>query len=86
MAEYDTETLSRALFKRGFKADDPYWHECPTCHERSIQKFTLQSKLGGRDIDLCMKCGGTWSWSRRRSASEERTEDADFDLVAFLRL
>lgn len=86
MADHSPESLSYALIKRGFKADDPYFHECAACNVRAIKKFTLQSKLGGRDIDLCMACGVARSWSRRRSAAEERAEDEGFDLVAFLRL
>ena len=79
------EDQRRALAKRGFKAHDPLRHICETCGEQAIEKYSLQSKLGGRDIDLCLACGVARSWSRRRAGYEEREEEPGFDLVAFLR-
>jgi hypothetical protein len=81
----EIEAHQRALAKRGFKANDPYFHDCAACAERAVQKWTLQSKLGGRDIDLCLACGHARSWSRRRAGHEEREEEVGFDLAAFLR-
>jgi len=84
MSTPEIEAQSRALSKRGFKADDPYFHDCVKCGAHAIQKFTLQGRLGGRDIDLCLECGAARSWSRR-AGQEERVEELDFDLVKFLR-
>jgi hypothetical protein len=85
MSTPEIETLQRALVKRGFKQDDLYFHECAKCSVRAVRKFTLQGKLGGRDIDLCLDCGHSRSWSRRDNTSD-RVEDAEFDLKVFLRL
>jgi hypothetical protein len=79
------DTLRRALGKRGFKVDDPLRHQCGGCNEHAVERYVLQSKLGGRDIDLCLACGVARSWSRRGNTAE-REEEAGFDLAKFLRL
>ncbi|MBP6631737.1 MAG: hypothetical protein KBG28_13905 [Kofleriaceae bacterium] len=88
MAKIDpsrVDELRRALVKRGFKHDDPLGHECAGCGEFAVVRYVLQSRLGGRDIDLCIRCGLARSWSRR-AGTEDREEEAEFDLIRFLRL
>jgi Zn ribbon nucleic-acid-binding protein len=80
----DLETLLYKLKKRGFKQDDLYLHECPSCKQQSVAIFVIAGKkLGGRDIRLCVECGHTKSF-RSGSGFEGREEDAGFDLRAFL--
>jgi hypothetical protein len=85
MSGHSLEALRRALGKRGFKVEDPQRHDCAACGERAIEKWTLQSKLGGRDIDLCLACAAARSWSRRGNLAD-REEETPFDLAVFLRL
>jgi hypothetical protein len=80
----DLETLLYKLKKRGFKQDDVYLHECPSCKQQSVLIFTIAGKkLGGRDIRLCVECGDAKSF-RSVAGLEGREEDAGFDLRAFL--
>jgi len=85
MASPEIEALRRGLAKRGIKKDDLYFHECTACNERAVEKYVLISRLGGRDIDLCVMCGLARSWTRK-AGSEERTEEPNFDLKVFLRM
>lgn len=85
MASPEIEAIRRALAKRGIKKDDLYFHECTGCSQRSVEKYVLISRLGGRDIDLCVMCGLARSWTRK-GGSEDRTEEANFDIKAFLRM
>jgi hypothetical protein len=85
MASPEIEAIRRAIAKRGIKKDDLYFHECTQCNERAVEKYVLISRLGGRDIDLCVMCGHARSWTRN-AASEDRTEEVPFDLKAFLRM
>lgn len=79
----DLETLQYRLKKRGFKQEDPQLHECPDCKERAILRYGILSRNGGRDITLCQACGRARSW-RSEAGMNERSEDVDFDLRAFL--
>jgi hypothetical protein len=79
----DLETLVYKLKKRGFHQDDVLLHECPTCHKRAVAIFAISGRSGGRDIRLCMECGDARS-SRAAAGMEDRVDDADFDLRAFL--
>jgi hypothetical protein len=85
MASPEIEALRRALAKRGFRKDDAYFHDCSKCNQKAVEKYVVLSKLGGRDIDLCVLCGHARSWSRRAGA-EERSEEEGFDLKVFLRI
>jgi hypothetical protein len=80
----DLETLIYKLKKRGFHQDDVHLHECPSCHERGVAIFAILGRSGGRDIRVCLDCGHARSW-RAGAGMEERTEDTEFDLRAFLR-
>ena len=80
----DLETIEYKLKKRGFKQTDVLHHECPTCHENAVRIYGIGGKLGGRDIRLCLACGAVKSF-RSHAGMEDRSEDADFDLQAFLR-
>lgn len=82
-AELDAERA--AMTKRGFRRGDLYYHQCPTCKEQAVEKWELVGKPGGRDIDLCLACGKSWSW-RRRPEREDREVDPGFVLWTFLRL
>lgn len=80
----DLETLLYKLKKRGFKQDDVYLHQCPSCQQQSVVIFVITGKkLGGREIRLCVECGDAKSF-RSGSGLEGREEDAGFDLRAFL--
>ena len=46
--------------------------------------FVILGRSGGRDIRLCTACGASKSW-RATAGMDERNEDVDFDLRAFLR-
>jgi transcription elongation factor Elf1 len=82
----DYDPHRRALFKRGFRQTDPYLHPCPACKvQKSVEKWVLFGKSGGRDIDVCGACGKSWSW-RHRPPSQDRDEDVGFDLTTFLKL
>ena len=78
------EALEYKLTKRGFKQADLYHHECPSCHEQAVRVYGIGGKLGGRDIRLCLACGVCRSF-RSGSGMEDRVEDPDFALDAFLR-
>ena len=80
----DLETLIHKLKKRGFHQDDVFLHECPKCTERAVAVYAILGRSGGRDIRLCLACGDARSW-RAGAGMEERSEDPDFDLRAFLR-
>jgi hypothetical protein len=77
------ETLEYKLKKRGFKQEDVFHHECPTCKENAVRVYAILGKVGGRDIRLCLACGDARSW-RSVAGMNERVEDPDFDLNAFL--
>lgn len=80
----DLETLLYKLKKRGFKQDDVYLHQCPSCGQQSVAIFMIAGKkLGGREIRLCVECGDARSF-RSVAGLEGREEDAAFDLRAFL--
>lgn len=80
----DLETLIYKLKKRGFKQDDLYLHECPSCKQQSVVIFVIAGKkLGGRDIRLCVECGDATSF-RSGAGLEGREIDAGFDLRTFL--
>lgn len=82
----DLEPFRTALYKRGFKREDVYYHDCPKCQKpRCVEKWLIKGKGGGRDIDMCNECGETWSW-RMRPANEMREIDPDFDLKFFLKM
>ena len=51
------EALEYKLKKRGFKQEDVYHHECPSCKEPAVRVYAIGGKLGGRDIRLCLACG-----------------------------
>jgi hypothetical protein len=80
----DLDTLIHKLKKRGFHQDDVLLHECPACKERGVVVFAILGRSGGRDIRVCTACGDARSW-RAAAGMEERTQDPDFDLRAFLR-
>ena len=80
----DLETIEHKLRKRGFKQTDVLHHECPSCHENAVRIYGIGGKLGGRDIRLCLACGVAKSF-RSDAGMQDRSEDADFDLQAFLR-
>ncbi len=84
-AEQKIDAQRRALVKRGFRRDDLYYHKCPACSEQAVEKYALVGKPGGRDIDLCLACGSSWSW-RRRPEREDREQDVGFDIATFLRM
>jgi hypothetical protein len=79
----DLANLEYKLQKRGFRRDDIFFHECPSCKEQAVATYVIAGKAGGRDIALCLACGHARSW-RSGSGLNERVEDADFDLRAFL--
>ncbi len=79
----DLETLEYKLTKRGFRQADLYHHECPSCHEPAVRVYGIGGKLGGRDIRLCLACGAVKSF-RSVPGMEDRNEDPNFDLRAFL--
>jgi hypothetical protein len=79
----DLETIEYKLKKRGFKQGDLYHHECPTCKEQAVRVYTILSKIGGRDIRLCLACGEAKSY-RAVAGMDGREEDASFDLKTFL--
>jgi hypothetical protein len=80
----DIDELERKLYKRGFKLDDVYFHECEACKERAVRKYRIMSKTGGRDIGICLACGVAKSWTSG-AGMEGRAEDPNFDLTTFLR-
>jgi len=80
----ELDEYERKLRKRGFKQDDAYFHVCATCEEKAVFRLGLQGRLGGRDFELCSACGKIRTWTRR-AGTEERVEDLDFDIDAFLR-
>jgi hypothetical protein len=80
----DLDTIEYKLKKRGFRQTDVLHHECPSCHENAVRIYGIGGKLGGRDIQLCLACGAVKSF-RNLAGMEQRSEDADFDLQAFLR-
>lgn len=81
--ERELEALEYKLKKRGFKQGDLYHHECPSCHEPAVRIYAIMSKVGGRDIRLCLACGKSTSF-RASAGMEGREEDVDFDLESFL--
>jgi hypothetical protein len=83
MAIDDLDTLERKLVKRGFRREDAYYHDCPSCKEQAIRKYVLAGRTGGRDISICEACGESRSW-RSGAGFEAREEDVGFDLRAFL--
>ena len=78
------EALEYKLKKRGFKQEDVYHHECPSCKEPAVRIFAIGGKLGGRDIRICLACGDTRSF-RAGAGMEGRVEDVGFNLDDFLR-
>ena len=84
MAAGKVDEYERLLRKRGFKQDDVYFHVCGACGVKAVFRLGLQGRLGGRDFELCQACGKVRSWSRR-GGEEDRVEDVDFDIDAFLR-
>jgi len=80
----DLDTIEYKLGKRGFRQADSFHHECSSCREQAVRIYAIGGKLGGRDIRLCVACGVAKSW-RSVAGMEERAEDPDFDLQAFLR-
>lgn len=78
------EAIEHKLHKRGFKQQDLYHHECPSCKENAVRVYGIVSKVGGRDIRLCLACGKATSF-RAGAGMEDRTEDPSFDLDAFLK-
>jgi hypothetical protein len=83
MAIEDLETIDYKLRKRGFRREDVYLHECPSCHEQAVLKYAVSGRTGGRDISLCQACGLATSW-RSVAGLEQREQDLGFDLRAFL--
>lgn len=81
--ERELETIEYKLKKRGFKQGDVYHHECPTCHEKAVRIYAIMSKVGGRDIRLCLACGICTSF-RANAGMDGREEDPGFDLTSFL--
>jgi hypothetical protein len=79
----DLETIEYKLKKRGFKQDDVYHHECPACHAQAVRVYAISSKIGGRDIRLCLECGECRSF-RAVAGMEGREQDPNFDLKQFL--
>lgn len=84
LSSNEISTLEYRLSKRGFRRDDLYLHECPSCHEQAVLKYIAAGRTGGRDISLCQACGVATSW-RSVAGLEEREQDLNFDLTAFLR-
>lgn len=81
----DLDAFRRAIAKRGFKKSDPLLHPCPKCGAvQGVEKWVLEGRTGGRDIDLCVRCGHASSW-RKRPPEESREEDKTFDPVAFMK-
>lgn len=78
------EAIEYKLRKRGFKQNDVFHHECPSCHENAVRIYAIASKLGGRDIRVCLACGVTTSF-RAVAGMEGRAEDTGFDLDEFLK-
>jgi hypothetical protein len=78
------DTYEWKLKKRGFKRDDGFLHMCPDCSTKAILTFAILGRTGGRDIRLCLECGKCRSF-RSGAGMDERSEDPDFDLDAFLR-
>jgi hypothetical protein len=83
ISDNELAALERKLSKRGFRRDDVYLHECPACHERAVLKYITSGRTGGRDISLCHACGVASSW-RSVAGLEQREQDLEFDLHAFL--
>jgi len=80
----ELDTVIYKLKKRGFKQDDVFLHECPTCKEKAVAIFVISGRVGGRDIRLCVECGAAQSW-RSDAGLEGRSQDENFDLSRFLR-
>lgn len=78
------EAIEYKLKKRGFKQSDLYHHECPSCKEPAVRVYGIMSKMGGRDIRICLACGDTKSF-RNVAGMEGRSEDAAFNLDEFLK-
>jgi hypothetical protein len=83
MAIADLATLEYKLQKRGFRRDDVLMHECASCKEHAVATYVIAGRTGGRDITLCLACGQARSW-RSVAGLEQRVEDENFDLRAFL--
>lgn len=79
----DLEQLEHKLHKRGFTQRDVLLHDCPACGEHAVRIYAIAGRSGGRDIHLCVACGDARSW-RSVAGMEQRSEDASFDLRAFL--
>jgi hypothetical protein len=79
----EVEALEYKLRKRGFRRDDVLLHECASCKEPAVATYVIAGKTGGRDITLCLACGVSRSW-RSVAGLEQRVEDTEFDLRAFL--
>jgi hypothetical protein len=79
----DLETIEYKLKKRGFKQVDVYHHECPACQQKAVRIYGIASRIGGRDIRLCLACGDARSY-RAIGGMEASELDASFDLRAFL--
>ncbi len=79
----DLGTLEYKLQKRGFRRDDVLLHVCEKCKEQACATYVITGRAGGRDISLCLACGDSRSW-RSSPDANQRVEDPDFDLRAFL--
>ncbi|HTL36395.1 MAG TPA: hypothetical protein VL326_24850 [Kofleriaceae bacterium] len=84
MEQRALETLEYKLKKRGFKQEDVYHHECPSCKEQAVRVYAIGGKLGGRDIRVCLACSKTTSF-RAGAGMEGRVEDTAFDIDDFLK-
>ena len=79
----DLDKIEEKLRKRGFKQTDLFHHECPACHENAVRIYAIGGRTGGREIRVCLACRDAKSW-RSVAGMEQRSEDAGFDLDAFL--
>ena len=79
----DLDSIERALQKRGFTRDDALFHDCESCKTKAVATYKIRGRSGGRDISLCLECGVAHSW-RSNAAFDQRVEDPNFDLRAFL--
>jgi hypothetical protein len=83
MAIDDLGSIEHKLKKRGFRRDDLFLHVCAKCSEQAVLTYLISGRGGGRDIKICQACGDARSW-RSGAGLEQREEDLQFDLHAFL--
>jgi hypothetical protein len=74
-------SLQRKLKARGFKVEGVREH-CADCNASTVMLYVISGRIGGRDIEWCGSCSKIRSF--RRTASDERIEEPDFDLEKFL--